>query len=267
MTDAKTLLWATLLFMGGCGSGAAPATPPQTAPTQNSLPSDDAILGKVYAPNVSVPNNFLVDAASQLTGSYTLGHLRSTDLDPQAATAYELCSNDMTQALDWSDTVTRSRGGLMLSATESSRYFEFTRQIAGLDDWVALERVFRCDYLNRDGVDLGEAFGRGGQFNVTPVTLNEVRELAEYLWQFSAFNNPGHAVLESQGYSLGSTLRHALTIASRVPLAGEREGCDLIEIFDWHFDVLPDGAITTSKVPVLGFDARWDGFQAARCVP
>ena len=267
MTDTQKLLFCTLIFIGGCGSGSSTPPPSDLTPTQNALPSDEIILGKVYAPNVSVPPDFLVDTASQLTGAYTLGHLRSTDLDPLATVPFELCTDDLTQALDWSNavTLTRPRSGAMLMADESSRYFEITREIDGLEDWVALERVFKCAYLDRASVNLTEAFGQGGKLNVAPVTSTHVRELAEYLWHFSLFNNPGHAVLESHGAAHGEVERHTLTVAARQPLAGATAGCDLVEVFEWHFDVRPNGDITTSKEPVLQLDARWDGVQAQRC--
>lgn len=247
---------------GGSGTPAAPADDGLVA-----LPSDAEILGKVYAETTQVPPDFYVDDTATVGTAFTLYHVKSQDLDAGAATHHELCTDDFDTAVAWSDAANarRARSGAMLTATETDSWFEFVRSLEGLVDWVGYERVFKCAYLDRSGSDLRSLDGPAGRLNREPRTAAQLKTLSEYLWLFSAHNNPGHAVLASAGSAGETRLQHTLTLAHVAAGAGAN-GCDRVTVEDWVFDLdVASGELTSTLAEVMRFDARADGGRPSRC--
>ena len=91
------------------------------------------------------------------------------------------------------------------------------------------QRVFRCAYLDRTGVDLAAADGFAGSLNARPLDAAALRDLVEYLWLFTSYNNAGHAVLASEASLPGPA--HTLTLASLERAAGG--ACDRVTVRDW----------------------------------
>ncbi len=89
--------------------------------------------------------------------------------------------------------------------------------------------------------------------------------MAEYLWQFSAFSNPGAAVLAGeQTADANGGRRYTLLLARRIP-ADSAQNCDVIERLNWHYDLAPDGAVTRRLESVRRFSARLDGATPQVC--
>jgi hypothetical protein len=65
--------------------------------------------------------------------------------------------------------------------------------------------------------------------NATPIDGTALRELTEYLWRFTPYNNAGHAVLVSEPRN-AMELGHALTIASLQ--RGVNGSCDRVVLHD-----------------------------------
>lgn len=256
---------ALLVMLAACGgSGSEPVA---VADDTLALPADQEILSKVYADAPQVPAGFHEDRAAQTAAPFTLYHVKTQDLDPDAATHHELCTDDIVTAIEWSDAANarRAHAGVVLSAVETNEYFEVVRTLEGLSDWVGYERVFKCAYVDRSATDLRTPGGPAGRLNRAPRSADELKTLSEYLWQFSTWNNPGHAVLASQGSGAGAALGHTLTLAALTPGAGAN-GCDRVTVSDWTFDLdVTSGDLLASLTEVMAFDSRHDGVTAQRC--
>ena len=77
-------------------------------------------------------------------------------------------------------------------------------------------RVLRCSWLDRSGTDLDVDSGAAGVLKPAPVSVEALRDLAEYLWQFTAFNNADHVVLASAALSTRCTSIERLITFSHV---------------------------------------------------
>jgi len=96
-------------------------------------------------------------------------------------------------------------------------------------------------------------------------TAADVKELAEYLWQFTWYNNYGNAVLASSSLTANGTLEHTLIIASLVR-ASTSEACDRIDIVRWIHSVdAVTGAITRRLEPVRSVYARESAGSSTLC--
>src|SRR3954466_3877302 len=112
MAMASTMLAAC----GGGGGAPAPASgsAPQSvsAPPVSTPPStaaaDQTLADRLYKGTQRTPEGFSVEARpSNVTGTLSTRHLKNTDFatGPQAMSAtYEVCTNDMAQAIAWSET-------------------------------------------------------------------------------------------------------------------------------------------------------------------
>jgi hypothetical protein len=220
----------------------------------------------IYA-DQRTPEGFYEDTTVPVSGYVATTHLKNTDLGAEVA-AHELCTDDWNQALAWSETVAAAAPTYAdLVATDSNtRFFEFGRVPRGQDGAYLRARVYRCEYLDRAGVDLRAPEGDAGHINRRPFSAADLRELSEYLWLFSTFNNFGNAVLGSSG-STGPTLSHTLYVATltRASTAG---GCDRIDVIEWtHTANSQTGALQRSRRALWSFGARRAGAVAETCAP
>ena len=159
----------SLALLAACGGGgasggsvAAPASvPPVTGSTRPVTQSDLEIAELAYTDATRVPVGFRIEPA-RYTGNYaTLAHLRSTDLDPATARPYEVCTNDFATALAWSESVATARPvyGDLVENNATPLYHEFVRRLRTTPARDAIDRVYRCDYVDRSDVDLRLASG------------------------------------------------------------------------------------------------------------
>src|SRR6185295_2277126 len=154
---------------GGSGSAAAPAavnsqpasvTP---APVVNTPPStaaaDLALATRLYKGDERTPAGFDVEARpASVIGTLSTRHLKNTDFatGPQGmSTTYEVCTNDMAQALDWSEKQSTWQGQYsdLVEVNSDARLFEVVRVPRADVNAMIRHRVFRCDYLDRAGSD------------------------------------------------------------------------------------------------------------------
>ena len=120
---------------------------------------------------------------------------------------------------------------------------------------VIRHRVFRCDYLDRTGSDLRADAGSAGYMNQRPLTATELEKLAEYLWQFTTFNNSEYAVESSTTAANGSTLVETIRMGRLV--RGSAGACDTVQIVDWtHTMDSTDGTLVRSLSNVRSFKAK-----------
>jgi hypothetical protein len=265
---------------GGGGGSSAPASnsapqsvqnPPASQPAPPSTAAADLSLAdRIYKGTQRTPGGFAVEARpSNVTGTLSTRHLKNTDFatGPQAISpTYEVCTNDMAQAIAWSESQATWNGQYsdMSEVHGDSRLWEITRVPRADVTALLRHRVFRCDYLDRANTDLRADAGAAGNMNQRPLTAGELESLAEYLWQFTMFNNADTAVESSSGASGGGALTHTIRMGQLV--RGANGSCDSVQIVDWtHTMDTTTGALTRSLTTVRTFKAKSTGGTAELC--
>ena len=227
--------------------------------TLRVYPSDEDVIAMAYDNTYNVPEGFIVDERADTTGSYTFYHVKDDSV------SYELCSDNYAEASAWesADNESRSVMGEYVGSYENDRYFEFIRDLAypdGIGNITdptspGFARVFKCSYVNRDGVDRSLRDGYAGTLNVQPLSEEAIRTFVEYMWQFTFFWPAQKTVLDSLSDELADSYRHTLMLAFVTNQGFDK--CDLVEVVDWAFTVEKDnGQMTKEFIFLYQFDAQ-----------
>jgi hypothetical protein len=264
---------------GGSGGSAAPTSSaaPQTVQSAPvvSAPSttasaDSSLADRLYKGTQRTPDGFAIETRpSNVTGTLSTRHLKNTDFatGPQAISpTYEVCTNDMAQAIAWSESQANWNGQYsdMSEVHGDSRMWEVTRVPRADSTALLRHRVFRCDYLDRANTDLRADGGAAGSMNQRPLTASELQALAEYLWQFTMYNNSDYAVESSTGSSSGGSLVHTIRMGQIVRAASG--ACDTVQIVDWtHTMDGTNGSIVRSLANVRSFKAKGSAGSTELC--
>ncbi len=260
--------------IAGPGSGSGLSIPPDP-PLRPFKQTDQEIADLIYSGRNRTPEGFYAELAAPPPAGVshvTTTHLKSTHVDSPGPVSvqsggYELCTDDWNQALAWSEeaaTQMDSYGDLVATNAEP-RFFEFVRVPREIRTALVRQRVFRCAYLDRSTADTQSLVGAGGTLNRRPLTPDDVRELSEYLWHFTPYNNFGSVVLTSSQDASRGALAHALIIAhlARAPTAAI---CDRIDVLRWTRAVDPvTGAISRSMATLASLYAREGSGRATLC--
>ena len=201
---------ATMLAAAAC------SVSPEGEPRATE-PSDDlSLAAQLYAGAPRTPTGFLSDPAPQSSLQVTTYHLKTRHLDANAPTQHELCTDLWAQALAWSEAVAGQAPTYLdlVGNTSTERYYEFDRVPHGDPQRYERMRVFRCGYVDRTGVDLDTPGDFAGTLHVQPLDAAALGGLAEYLWEFSEYDNVNHAVVSSGPRAVMTGLAHTLTLAS-----------------------------------------------------
>lgn len=255
------LALAVALTVSSCDVGRDDETPSGTL-----TPADRDIAARLYAGTPRTPPDFLDDAAPAGFAQVTTYHVKTAQLAAPAATSHEVCSDDWSQAFAWSEEVAlASSPYLDLVGNETTvRYYELDRVPSGQPDRYVRMRVFRCSYLDRTGVDTMVTAGFAGMLNARPLDAAALRELSEYLWRFTTYNNADHAVLASEPSSAAG-LAHVLTIAS-LERAVYGAGCDRVTLREWTHAADPNtGLLELTTVAVREFHVARTGDWIDAC--
>jgi hypothetical protein len=259
---------AALTACGGGGSGsAAPAANPQpsvVAPPVSGAPSgnaaDLALADRLYKGDARTPAGFDVEERPRsVAGTLATRHIRNTDLatGPQSVgPTYEVCTNDMAQAIDWSEHQATWQGQYsdLVEVRSDARLFEVVR--VPRSDLTAMlrHRVFRCDYVDRAGSDLHSDSGAAGLMNQRPLNASELEKLAEYLWQFTMYNNADFAVESSVTATNGNSIVQTIRMGQ---LIRGSAGCDTVQLVDWtHTLNTSDGSLSRALAPVRSYGVK-----------
>jgi hypothetical protein len=252
---------------GGGTGGQSVSTPSSVAtPASGATPSravdqsDLDIAQSVYGEKARTPTGFYTESKPSSYQYVSTTQLKNADLDSamsESTPLHELCTDDWNQALQWSETSAHLEPTYadLVDTVTDDRFFEFDRVRQGEPQFYMRDRVFRCAYLNRDSVNLRVASGEAGSFNKRPFTTDELKNLSEYLWQFTDYNNFGHAVLKSES-GTGTELTHTLYIAN-LTRAGISATCDRVDVIAWrhHLDSTT-GDLQLEITPLWSFGAR-----------
>ena len=267
--NVRRLLLGCAVTLAGCGGGgggdSAPPGPP--APARVVKQTDLQIAALLYSDAERTPPGFYADTAPPVATYVATFHLKNTDV-AAASQQHELCTDDWNDALSWSEAVASSAATYSdLVATESNtRFFEFGRVPRGEDGAYLRARVYRCSYLDRASVDLLAPGAEAGQLNRRPLTGADLRELSEYLWLFTTYNNFGNAVLRSSGSSTSDQLEHTLHLG-RLRRASSG-ACDSIDVLAWtHTSELPEGTLALTQTTLWTFGASESGSVVELCTP
>lgn len=245
---------------GGGGGDSAPA-PAAIAPSRPVTQSDLQIAQSVYGSGPRTPAGFYSDPPPSGHEYVSTMHLKNADIDAAAVAPqplYELCADDWNQALEWSELGAQSAPQYadLVETNDDPRYFEFGRVREGDPTFYVRSRVFKCAYLDRAAANLRAAAGPAGQFNQRPLTAAELRNLSEYLWQFTKYNNVGYAVLQSSGASSTTALTHTLYMGSNAR-GGISTSCDRIDVISWRHTLdTATGSLHVEVATLWSFGAR-----------
>jgi hypothetical protein len=206
---------------------------------------------------------------ASVMGTLSTRHLKNTDFatGPQAASpTYEMCTNDMAQAIEWSESLATWSGQYsdLAEVRADDHMFEVIRVPRADTTAMLRHRIFKCDYVDRSGSDLSADSGAAGEMNQRPLTAAELEALSEYLWQFTAFNNAEYAVESSSSATVNGQIVHTIRLGQLV--RGVNGGCDTVQISDWsHSMNTTDGALSRSLTEVRTFKVRNSGGVAETC--
>ena len=225
---------------------------------------DRDIAAALYAGAPRTPSGFVADPAPPSFAQVTTYHIKSSQLAAPFATQHEVCSDDWSEALAWSEEVAAQESPYLdlVETGATPLYFEFGRVPRGDPTRYVRMRVLRCEYLDRSGVDLAFDDGFAGVLNRRPLDAAVLRDSSEYLWLFTLYNNSGNAVVASEGRGPGLT--HAVTIASL-----ERgSGCDRVVLRDWtHAAAEQTGVLMLAVTSVREFRVRESAGAIESCHP
>ena len=278
---ARVVAALTALQLASCGGGGSGTVPASSSGTPNAASSAPAaadvavqrrttVAQRVYLGIPRVPADFVLDAApAGATGPVATAHLKSSDVgSPSSTPRHELCSNDAAEALGWSEQRASWQGSYsdLVETNVSGRVFEFVR-VPRVDTTARLRhRVFKCSYLDRSGTDLDADAGAAGLLQPMPVGVDALRTVAEYLWQFTAFNNADHVVLSSSAAAMaGGQVVWQIEMA-RLSRGATSVDCDRIDRLAWtHTADSASGAMTRRLETLESFRARRENGVVQLC--
>lgn len=254
---------------GGGGDNAAPA-PSASAPPRPVTQSDLEIAQTVYGTGPRTPAGFYSDPAPSGHDYVSTMHLKNADIDAAAVAPqplYELCTDDWNQALGWSELGAENSPQYsdLVETNDDPRFFEFGRVRQGDPPFYIRARVFKCAYLDRAAANLRVSAGPAGTLNRRPLTATELRDLSEYLWQFTKYNNVGSAVLDSAGASSSTTLSHTLHIGV-LAREGISSSCDRVDVIAWRHTLdTTTGNLQLEVSTLWSFGAREQAGAVSLC--
>jgi len=219
---------------GGGGGDSAGSTPSASAPPRPVTQSDLQIAQSVYGSGPRTPVGFYSDPLPSGHEYVSTMHLKNADVDAAVVAPqplYELCTDDWNEALAWSELGAQHAPQYadLVETNDDPRYFEFGRVRQGDPTFYVRARVFKCAYLDRAAANLRATVGPAGTLNRRPLTAVELRDLSEYLWQFTKYNNVGYAVLDSSGSAGAANLSHTLHIGA-LARGGISSGCHRVDV-------------------------------------
>lgn len=275
---------AIAMCLVACGGGGGSSTPSSSSPQNVTAPpvsspapsqpstgaADLALATRLYKGDERTPSGFDVEARpASVSGTVSTRHLKNTDFatGPQAASpTYEVCSNDLAQALDWSERQSTWNGQYsdLAEVRGDAHMFEIIRVPRADTTAMVRHRVFKCDYLDRSSSDLRLDNGAAGAMNQRPLTADELEALSEYLWQFTQYNNADYAVERSVRSLNGNALTQTIRLGQLV--RGTNGGCDTVQLRDWtHTMNTIDGTLTRALTNVRSYQVKSTGGVVETC--
>jgi hypothetical protein len=286
MNIRNVLVVMSLTTLAACGGGGGSAGSPAPAsgtsqpatvsqPVSVSTPpstsaADLSLASRLYKGDERTPSGFDVETRpASVAGTLSTRHLKNTDFaaGPQGISpTFEVCTNDMAQAIEWSETQATWQGQYsdIVEVRSDAHMFEVVRVPRADVTAMVRHRVFRCDYVDRSNTDLRADVGAAGSMNQRPLTADELEKLSEYLWQFTMFNNTDYAVESSTRSSNGGALTQTIRMGQLV--RGVAGACDTVQLVDWmHTMNAADGSLTRSLSNVRTYKVKSTSSAVESC--
>lgn len=268
MKTTSTPLAVCCLLVAGCRYEATNGGDQDDVFAAKTIPSNEEVLTKAYDTSYFVPEDFLVDERADTPGSYTVYHVKDS------SNSYELCTDSFVEAQSWesADNASRAVNGDLVTSVENDRYFEFVRELSFPDSIgnvpgstsPGFARVFKCNYVNRDGADRNLLDGYAGQLNARPLSEAAISTYSEYMWQFTFFWPASKKVLDT--YSAESAEDYSNTLVLAFITNQGTGACDLIEVVEWEFALdKSSGEISKHYRPVYQMEAQLDNGIPREC--
>ncbi len=220
------------------------------------------IMTALYT-NVRTPDDFYTETSPPPDTFQTIRHIKNNDVPtlPVVATQYELCSNDFSEALSWSDSL---GDGDLVDNRDHAIFFEFTRVHLSSPETTTLHRVYKCDHVNRNTVDLLNPSSHLGQYTQTPQQASSIKTLLEYFWRFTISNNYGNAILGS--VTIEQTDRYQHTFYQATLSSTNNSQCDAIDVYRIEYLISKaDGTISKNQKSHSSFSAINNGGSYEIC--
>ena len=201
--------------------------------------SDEEILEALYR-DKRVPAGFYTEVFPVDVFS-SLSHVKSSILNLDANDpVYELSTDDFSEAIEYSEKEANLQPGYkqMVDVTETDFYFQLTRVDLDYPEFVHFSRVFKLNALDRSGIDRNQLGSYQGKITIPVLTAQRVKDIIEYLWNFTFSNNYGNTVTESEISETSSEFVHSMIEAKLVISAINT--CDTVEVFESLYSIEKD---------------------------
>lgn len=244
------------ITLSGCGSGSSETndnrnSSQQVSATGTGINSTLNMLESIYT-NRRTPDSFYSEPQPDPGIYQTISHIKNVDImDPadldETTPRYELCAGNFSEALNWSIASSENPGNLV-DNSEHILFYQFTYASPAQPEQTSLQRVFKCDMVDRSALDIRVADDKWGQYAETVQDKDNVKILIEYLWSFSEYNNYGNAILSSNIVEHDDhfmlTMEHARLISEEQPV----QPCDRVDLYlvNYRTDKF-SGEITVSE--------------------
>ena len=191
--------------------------------------SDDEILDAAYS-NYFYPADFYIEDLYGAGLQYENSQSIETEFDSQ--TKIELCANNIDDAKAWSlASISENHADRYLSnQSETEKYFQFEYRVAEVESDILLSRVHKCSYIDRSVYNkiMDTNSSTIGTFNLSPYSLENIKELVEYLW---FIDNVNKKVLSSYVHEYEQEyVHHIYEINIKIGKIGEQDEIDLNKV-------------------------------------
>ena len=275
MTYQGALFLSVVLLVacgGGSGSDSAVSEENKDAVQDATVTEpnlDSQALDSIYY-NRRTPTGFYQEPEPDPTLFQTITHIKNTDLlapgsFDDTTPRFEVCTNDFSEALAWSE-INGSQLGVLVDNSASTIYFQFTRSPANAPQISNIQRVYKCDIIDRSTVDTRYQNEHLGSYTELPQNASNIKQLIEYLWLYGPSNQYGNAVLNTTINEDQNTFTYHMDMATLAPTANNNGQCDRIDLLsiDYNVDKLT-GAIDMIENFQRSIYAQFDGFNILSC--
>lgn len=164
---------------------------PNFTSTQTEF-SDDELLNATYS-NYKFPSNFY----HENLGDTNLYYVNTLSIDSaENGKSIHLSTNSFEKAKDWSIKSTYENFEFK-NGINSEKFFEFIRITNPEDNSIIKFRTHKSSYLTRDNYNFFSKSDTIGIFNKLNFTVDDTKELIDYLWFISNYNNRSEKILSS----------------------------------------------------------------------
>lgn len=164
---------------------------PNFTSTQTEF-SDDELLNATYS-NYKFPSNFY----HENLGDTNLYYVNTLSIDSaENGKSIQLSTNSFEKAKDWSIKSTYENSEFK-NGINSEKFFEFIRITNPEDNSIIKFRTHKSSYLTRDNYNFFNKSDTIGIFKKLNFSVDDTKELIDYLWFISNYNNRSEKILSS----------------------------------------------------------------------